>query len=467
MFRQTHALLDSLLRLLVVTLLLACVRPAAAAPAPITVLTIDGPIGPANADYVVRGIEYAASHGSQLVVIQIDTPGGLDQSMRSVIKAILASPVPVAAFVAPSGARAASAGTYILYASHIAAMAPGTNLGAATPVQIGAPGTGSEPDKPAPRNNDEKRGVAPDLAKPPASAMERKALNDAAAYLRGLAQLRGRNADWADRAVREGVSLSAEDALALHVIDTIAPDIPALARVLEGATVRVLGRELILHTAAAPRISLQPDARSRLLTVITNPSVALILMSIGIYGLMFEFMNPGAFAPGVIGAICLLLAMYGLQLLPVNYAGLALILLGISFMIAEAFLPTFGVVGLGGVAAFVAGALILIDTDLPGYGLPVGLVASVGVASAVLMVGTVGMALRARRRAAVGDNLVGGSAEMLDDAVREGWANAGGETWRTVSPVPLAKGQTVRIIGRKGPVLEVVPMDNHKHGELP
>ncbi|MDB5755447.1 MAG: serine protease, partial [Massilia sp.] len=227
------------------------------------------------------------------------------------------------------------------------------------------------------------------------------------------------------------------------------------------------GRELILHTAAAPRIGLQPDARSRLLTVITNPSVALILMSIGIYGLLFEFMSPGAFAPGVIGAICLLLAMYGLQLLPVNYAGLALILLGISFMIAEAFLPTFGVVGLGGVAAFVAGALILIDTDLPGYGLPVGLVASVGVASAVLMVGTAGAALRTRRRAAVGDNLVGGSAEMLDDAVREGWANAGGETWRVVSPVPLAKGQAVRIIGRKGPVLEVVPIDHHNHGELP
>jgi membrane-bound serine protease (ClpP class) len=346
-------------------------------------------------------------------------------------------------------------------------MAPGTNLGAATPVQIGAPGTGSEPGKPPPRNNDEKRGNGPDAASPPGSAMEHKAVNDAAAYLRGLAQLRGHNAEWAERAVREGLSLSAEEALKLNVIDFIAPDVPALARVLEGARVRVLGRELILHTAAAPRIGLQPDARSRLLTVITNPSVALILMSIGIYGLLFEFMSPGAFAPGVIGAICLLLAMYGLQLLPVNYAGLALILLGISFMIAEAFLPTFGVVGLGGVAAFVAGALILIDTDLPGYGLPVGLVASIGVASAVLMVGTVGAALRTRRRATVGDNLVGGSAEMLDDAVREGWANAGGETWRVVSPVPLAKGQTVRIIGRKGPVLEVVPIDNPTHGELP
>jgi membrane-bound serine protease (ClpP class) len=466
MFLQTHALLDSLLRLLVAALLLACVPPASAAPAPISVLTIDGAIGPANADYVVRGIDHAAGNRSQLVILQIDTPGGLDQSMRSVIKAILASPVPVAAFVAPSGARAASAGTYIMYASHIAAMAPGTNLGAATPVQIGAPGTGSEPDKPA-RPGGDKQGSGPDTAKPSASAMEHTAVNDAAAYLRGLAQLRGRNAEWADRAVREGVSLSAEDALKEHVIDVMAPDIAALAAGLQGARVRVLGRELTLQTAAAPRVTLQPDARSRLLTVITNPSVALILMSIGIYGMLFEFMSPGAVAPGVIGAICLLLAMYGLQLLPVNYAGLALIFLGIAFMIAEAFLPSFGVVGLGGVAAFVAGALILIDTQLPGFGIPVGLVATVALVSAALMIATVTVALRTRRRAAVTDNLVGGTAEMLDDAIGEGWANAGGETWRVVSPVPLAKGQIVRIVGRKGATLEVVPVDNHNKGEMP
>jgi membrane-bound serine protease (ClpP class) len=467
MFRQTHALLDSLLRLLVVALLLACARPAFAAAAPITVLTIDGPIGPANADYVVRGIDHAASSRSQLVILQIDTPGGLDQSMRSVIKAILASPVPVAAFVAPSGARAASAGTYILYASHIAAMAPGTNLGAATPVQIGAPGTGPEPDKPPARAGEDRRGNAPESAKPSASALERKAVNDAAAYLRGLAQLRGRNAEWAERAVREGVSLSAEEALKEHVIDTVAPDIAALAKGLDGATVRVLGRELKLQTAAAARIPLAPDARSRLLTVITNPSVALILMSIGIYGLLFEFMSPGAVAPGVIGAICLLLAMYGLQLLPVNYAGLALIILGILFMIAEAFLPSFGVVGLGGVAAFVAGALILIDTELPGYGIPVGLVGTVALASAVLIAVTGGVALRTRRRGAVGDLLVGGTAEMLDDAVGEGWANAGGETWRVVSTVPLRRGQAVRILGRKGTTLEVAPIDTHDKGEMP
>jgi membrane-bound serine protease (ClpP class) len=466
MFRPTNALLDSLLRLLIVVLL-ACVPASAEAAAPITVLTIDDAIGPANADYVVRGIARAARDGSQLIILRIDTPGGLDQSMRSVIKAILTSPVPVAAFVAPSGARAASAGTYILYASHIAAMAPGTNVGAATPIQVGAPGTGPEPDKPPVRKPEDKRSDGADTAKPSSSALERKAVNDAAAYLRGLAQMRGRNAEWADRSVREGLSLSAEDALKERVIDYIVPDVAALAARLDGAKVNAQGRELTLRTKGAPLVNLQPDARSRLLTVITNPSIALILMSIGIYGLLFEFMSPGAVAPGVIGAICLLLAMYGLQLLPVNYAGLALIILGIFFMIAEAFLPSFGVVGLGGVAAFVAGALILIDTDVPGFGIPVGLIGTVALTSAVLMAATVGVALRTRRRAAVNDNLVGGTAEMLDDAVGEGWANAGGETWRVLSRVPLRRGQIVRIVGRKGAALEVVPIDNHNKGEMP
>ncbi|HEV7814830.1 MAG TPA: nodulation protein NfeD [Janthinobacterium sp.] len=434
-----------------------------------TVLTIDGAIGPANADYVVRGIDHAAAARSQLIILQIDTPGGLDQSMRAVIKAILSSPVPVAAYVAPSGARAASAGTYILYASHIAAMAPGTNLGAATPVQIGAPGTEPERDKPPARKDGEERDNAGNAPAPPASAMERKQVNDAAAYLRGLAQMRGRNAEWAERAVREGVSLSAEDALKEHVIDYIVPDVAALAARLDGAKVRVLGRELQLQTAGAPRVNLEPDWRSRLLTVITNPSMALILMTIGIYGLLFEFMSPGAVAPGVIGAICLLLALYGLQLLPVNYAGLALIILGIAFMIAEAFLPSFGTIGLGGVAAFVAGALILVDTDLPDFGIPPGLIVTVAVASALLTGATVAIALRTRRRAVVSgvDNLVGSIAEVLEDAAREGWANAGGETWRVVSPAPLRRGQQVRIVARRGSALEVIPIDNHNKGELP
>jgi membrane-bound serine protease (ClpP class) len=487
MFTPNYALLDRVLRLLVVALLIACGPPALAATRPsITLLTIDGPIGPASADYVVRGIARADKDGSQLVILQIDTPGGLDLSMRSVIKAILTSRVPVASFVAPSGARAASAGTYIVYASHIAAMAPGTNLGAATPVQIGAPGMEPEGKPPPARKEDEQRDkaaapppapagtpappAAPAAAPPPlTSALERKAVNDAAAYLRGLAQMRGRNAEWADRSVREGLSLSAEDALKERVIDLIAPDVPALIAKLDGARVRAMGNELTLKTAGAPLVNIQPDFRSRLLTVITNPSIALILMSIGIYGLLFEFMSPGAVAPGVIGAICLVLAMYGLQLLPVNYAGLALILLGITFMIAESFLPSFGTLGLGGVAAFVAGALILVDTDLPDYGIPVWLIATVAIASALLMALTVNVALRSRRRAVVSgvDSLIGSIAEMLDDTEREGWANAGGETWRVASAVPLRRGQQVRVVGRAGPILDVAPIDHHIKGELP
>jgi membrane-bound serine protease (ClpP class) len=479
MFPQTLVLVRRVFRLLI-SVLLAGVLPCAAAvataaaPAPLTLLTIDGPIGPASADYVVRGIARAAREGSQLVILQIDTPGGLDLSMRIVIKAILNSPVPVASYVAPGGARAASAGTYIVYASHIAAMAPGTNLGAATPVQIGITGPPKgERGKPSDSNDGGSAGQADSP-----SAMERKAINDAAAYLRGLAQLRGRNAEWGERAVREGISLSAEEALKAHVIDFVAPDVATLAVRVDGSRLKVAGAgvtaeattEVQLHTAGAPRVNLLPDSRSRLLNVITDPSVALILMLIGVYGLLFEFMSPGAVAPGVIGAICLLLALYALQLLPVNYAGLALIILGIGCMIAEAFLPSFGAVGLGGVIAFIAGALMLVDTDVPGFGIPVGLIANFAVASAVLMATTAGIVLRTRRRAVVSgvDQLIGSDAEMLEDAVRgdgvvDGWANAGGETWRVLSrgenDPPLRRGQRVRIVGRRGAVLEVIPVE--------
>ncbi|RJG01928.1 NfeD family protein [Noviherbaspirillum sedimenti] len=433
---------------------------------PVTVMTLTGAIGPAGADYVQRGVARAAQEGSQLVVLQLDTPGGLDTAMRAIIKTILSAPLPVACHVAPGGARAASAGTYILYACHIAAMAPGTNLGAATPVALHAPFMDPEPSKEK-RDKDERQSGKP--ATPDESAttpLRQKQVNDAAAYIRGLAQLRGRNADWAERAVREAVSLPAEDALRLGVVDYLAADTPALLAQLDGKTIKVLAETRLLQTAGAPLLPYQPDWRTQILAAITDPSIALLLMTIGIYGLLFEFMNPGAVAPGVLGAICLLLALYGLQLLPVNYAGLALILLGLAFMVAEVFLPSFGALGLGGIAAFVAGALILIDTDLPGFGIPPALVASLALLSALLIAAMTGVALKTRRRARVGglDDMRGGVAEVLDVAGDAIWVRLGGETWRAVSVTPLQRQQKVRVIGRKGLVLEVAPLDLHDKG---
>jgi len=337
--------------------LLLSLGSSSASAKPVLSLDLDGAVGPATADHVARGLKHAAEENAQLVVLRMDTPGGLDTSMRAIIKDILASPVPVATYVAPSGARAASAGTYILYASHIAAMAPGTNLGAATPVAMDVPGLGAPPKpgeegKPAPRD-----------------AMADKVMSDAAAYIRSLAQLRGRNAEWAEEAVRKSVSLSAREALQQKVIDLVADDTTHLLKQVDGRKIRLAsGSEVVLATVGAGVVKFEADWRTRLLTAITSPGVALILMMIGVYGLFFEFYNPGFGVPGVVGAICLLLGLYALQQLPVNYAGLALIVLGIAFMVAEAFVPSFGILGLGGIVAFVFGAVILIDMEVPGFG---------------------------------------------------------------------------------------------------
>ncbi|ADR57935.1 MULTISPECIES: NfeD family protein [Pseudomonas] len=432
-------------RLLLLLLLLGITPGGQAAPGAVWVLNIDDAIGPASADYLVRSLSQAQAQGAQLVVIRMDTPGGLDSAMRQMIKAILASPVPVASYVAPSGARAASAGTYILYASHVAAMAPGTNLGAATPVRIGgAPGTPSD-DK-AKGGDDE--------------TLARKQVNDAAAYIRGLAQMRGRNADWAEQAVREAVSLSASEALRLNVIDQVADDLSDLLRKLDGKTLQVAGQPRQLQTAGASVVEHLPDWRTRVLAVITNPSVALILIMIGVYGLLFEFMNPGSAVGGVVGGICLLLALYALQLLPVSFAGVALILLGITFMIAEAFLPSFGVVGFGGIVAFVVGALILIDTDAPGFGIPLALIGTLALLSALLIGGVLGMALKARQRALVsGDAGLVGSLVTVTQVMASdpfcGVVLAQGEPWQARCATPLQTGQNVRVTARHGVMLEV------------
>lgn len=418
---------------------------------------IKGPIGPAATRYVKNSVEFAKERQASVLILRIDTPGGLATSMRDIIEHILASPVPVIGYVAPPGARAASAGTYIMYATSLAAMAPGTNLGAATPIQLGGGGptlpkfpSGDEKqDQQSPDNNtseDKNEDAAASTPKPEKPG-ELKAINDAAAFIRSLAELHGRNAEWAVKAVREADSISAKEAFELTVIELIATDIGELLSNADGRTVIVAGREQKLQTSGLTIEQFEAGTLTKLLGIISNPNVALILMLIGVYGLIFEFANPGTIGPGIIGAICLLLGLYALNQLPLDYAGFALLLLGIAFMVAEAVTPTFGILGIGGLIAFIIGATMLIETDVPEYQLSwtvIGVTAALSAATLTLLLGYVWRSFR--RPVVTGiTGLKGSHAQIIDWSNGEGHVWAQGERWSAVGKGPFSAGEDVRI----------------------
>ena len=441
-----------------------------AAAAKVWVLEIDGAIGPASADYFIRSLEDAEDADVDLVVLRLDTPGGLDKSMRDMIKVLLASRVPVATYVSPNGARAASAGTYIMYASHVAAMAPATNIGSSTPVSIGgggsplplpqAPQPAEEPVAEEPGAEGEESGEAP--AAKPGTAMERKVVNDAVAYIRGIAELRGRNVEWAEQTVRDASNLPAREALDQNVIDLVVEDLDELLAALDGETIDVEGGAVTLDTSDNRIERLEPDWRYELLGLIADPNVAYLLLMIGVYGLIFEFYNPGTGVGGVAGIICLLLGAYALQMLPVNYAGLALVIVGLALLAAEAFTPSFGVLGTGGVIAFLIGSVILFDTDLPGYRVSIPIILAVTASTAGLVVLVVGAAIRARQSPVVsgGEALIGAEAVALDDFEGTGSVRAAGEVWRARSERPVAQGAVLTVTSRDGLDLNVAPKEH-------
>lgn len=418
---------------------------------PVWLVDLSGPVGPASVDLVIRTIEDANERRREAVIIRLDTPGGLDKAMRDLVRAILASDVPIITFVAPNGARAASAGTFITYASHVAAMAPATNIGSSTPVSIGP-----QPARPGNEDDDDSAQTEP------LDAMARKVINDAVAYLQSLAELRGRNIEWAEETVREGANLRASEALEANVIDLIATDVPELLDALHGRRIDVASGSHTLATAAATVRVIETDWRYDLLATITDPSIAYGLLLIGLYALVLEFYNPGLVIPGVVGVIFILLGSYGLQLLPVNYVGLLLVLLGIGLMIAEIMSPSFGVLGVGGVISFALGSVIMFDSEIPAYTLPLSIVAAFTVVTGLTVFLVVGLAVKARRQrvvsgteAMLGASAVVTQAFIAQDGHFEGDVFAFGEHWRARSDKPLNEDTTVRVDAIDGLILEV------------
>jgi membrane-bound serine protease (ClpP class) len=433
----------------------------------VVVLELKGGIGVATADYVISGIEHAEELNAELVIIDMDTPGGLMGPMRDIVQAILGSTVPVATYVTPEGARADSAGTYILLASHIAAMAPTTHLGAATPVSLtgdnvtpNQPGQDQAADEEEDASDDK---PATEPAPSPGTSMERKVLNDAVAYIRGLAERHGRNADWAEEAVRDAATLTATQALEENVIEFIAANHAELLELVDGLELQVDNESVTLATNAVTIEKFEPSLRIKILSAIANPEIVLLLGMIGLYGLMYEGWNPGAIVPGVVGIICLLLAAYALQVLPVNYAGLALIIVGLALMTAEAFAPSFGALGLGGIAAFVFGSIMMFDSGIPGFGISLTFVISIAILAALFIVWLVSFVLRLRRRGAVSGrgSIVGGIGTAMSDFTGEGKIWLEGEAWAARSSVPIVKDQEVVVTNLVGLVLEVEPVPGH------
>lgn len=438
-------------------LLLAVLSWPSLAGGKVWLIDISGAIGPATSDHVVQHLEKAAENHVEAVILRMNTPGGLDKAMREIIREILSSPVPVISYVAPQGSRAASAGTYILYASHIAAMAPATNLGAATPVQIGGMPSLPEPDAKGDQEKDAKPAEPGENIPSSQQAMRNKVVNDATAYIRGLAELRGRNMDWAEKAVKEGVSLTASEALEKNVIDVIAADEQSLLDQVTGKVVNIAGSEVTLETAGAVVELIEPNWRSRFLGVITDPNVAYILLIIGFYGLVLEFSNPGMGAGGIIGGVCLLLGLYALQLLPISYSAFALLLLGLGLMIAEAFTPAFGMLGLGGLIAFIIGSIMLMDTELPGFQIALPIILAFAAVSFGLLVIVVNLLFKSRLKEVVTgvSTLEGKLAKVVRNEQGRLLVNIQGELWRASCDTPLALGETVKVAGVDGLTLKV------------